>query len=258
MHPGDVFVVGLYWQTSRSLAAEDEIVVWLRLLDAAGQGIGLEDSYPGSGTLPTSLWPVGSLLAGRQYVRVGEDTDAPLVARLDVELYHGPDGERLTVGSDLPTIGRVKVVPRRWPSVDRNREVARFDAGGKPGSVTLAALVLQDKVEPGQLVPLVLTWIVQAPPERDYTVFVHLEDDAGQVVGYGDGVPRAGNYPIRYWAAKEVIVDERLLAVDVDTPPGRYRLQVGLYDETGRVAAYRVDGGRWTDDAVDLGTVEVK
>jgi hypothetical protein len=32
---------------------------------------------------------------------------------------------------------------------------------------------------------------------------------------------------------------------------------VGLYDGRGRMPAYGVDGTRWANDAIDLGTVEV-
>ncbi|MBN1581427.1 MAG: hypothetical protein JXA89_12060, partial [Anaerolineae bacterium] len=269
VRPGDAFAVTLYWQTSRSLAGEAERIVWLRLLDAVGQGIGLEDSYPGSGTLPTSLWPVGPVLAGRQVVRVGTDTDAPLVARLDLGLYDEQSGERLRAAGDLLTIGRVKVVPRRWPEFDRRQRIAVFDAGDQPGSVWLAAEFTADHrsakagalypaVKAGQSLPLTLTWQVQAPPGRNYTVFVHLQDEAGQVVGYDDGVPRGGNYPTQYWADREVIVDGRLLPVGADLPAGRYWVRAGLYDEAGRVAAYRTAGERWPNDAVDLGVIEVE
>jgi 4-amino-4-deoxy-L-arabinose transferase-like glycosyltransferase len=259
VHPGEAFKVHLYWQTARPVAREDEIMVWLRMIDAAGQGVGLEDAYFGSGTFPASLWPVSQLLAGGQYVRVGEDTDAPLVARLNVELYRTGNGERLGAPDrPLPTIGRVKVVPRRWPKAKPGEEIAHFDAGGLPGSVTLAACERREVVRPGEVLPVALTWTVQASPKRDYAVFVHLEDDAGKVYSYGDGAPRGGNYPIWAWAEGEVIVDDRTLAVAADTPPGRYRIVVGLYDGGGRVTAYGADGARLPDDAVDLGMVEVR
>jgi hypothetical protein len=258
--PGESFQVNPYWEMARPLGREDEVMVWLRLIqpsppadDPARGVVGLEDSYPGSGTSPVSLWPANQLLAGRQYVRVGVDTAAPMVGRLDVALYDASTGEVLAhPGEDLPTIGRVKVVPRRWPKVERGSLVAHFDCG-----VSLATYDLARRVRPGESLPVTLTWTVQSRPGHDYTVFVHLVDDQSQVWGYGDGAPRQGNYPTWWWEVGEVVVDEHTMMLAPDTPPGRYRVVAGLYDQGGRVPVYGLDGVRVRDDAVDLGLVEV-
>jgi hypothetical protein len=260
VRPGEAFKVDLYWETARSLQDEQEAVVWLRMIeerpspdDPARGVVGLEDSYPGAGNLPTSLWPVDRLLASRQYVRVGADTPAPMLARLDIALYGETSGQRLGhAGEDLPTIGRVKVVPQRWPKVNSNESVARFECG-----VSLSAVEFAEAVYPGQSIPVTLTWAVRNAPQRDYSVFVHLEDEQGHVWGYGDGAPRGGNYPTWCWAEGEVIVDEHALVVAEDIPPGTYHITVGLYDSGGRVVAFGGDGARLANDAVVLGRVEV-
>ena len=112
-------------------------------------------------------------------------------------------------------------------------------------------------MRPGEALSVTLTWTVQDQPGRDYAVFVHLADDQSQVWGYGDSAPRQGNYPTWWWEPGEVVVDEHILVPALDTPPGRYRVSVGLYDQSGRVPVYGVDGSRAPDDAVDLGQVEV-
>jgi hypothetical protein len=108
-----------------------------------------------------------------------------------------------------------------------------------------------------------LTWTVQARPRRDYTVFVHLVDGQGEVWGYGDSAPRQGNYPTWWWDVDEVIVDEHGLVVTPNAPPGQYVVVAGLYGGDGRVPAYGIharhsDGARLPNDAVALGTVEVR
>ncbi|MBN1934473.1 MAG: hypothetical protein JW934_07395 [Anaerolineae bacterium] len=253
VRPGEAFRVNLYWQISRDLEAKDEVVVWLRLIDETGRFVGVEDAYPASGGFPISLWSVGETLTSREYVRVGEDTDAPLVARLDLSLYGDVDSRRLT---EPQTIGRVKVVPRHWPKVPKAK-VARFDAGS-PDSVALAAFEVSPSVRRGDVLPVTLTWVVRSPPGRDYQVFVHLENAAGEVVGYGDGAPRGGLYPTSCWAAGEVVIDAHPVRVASDMPPGAYRLFIGLYNGAGRAAAYQDDGERWPSDAVLLGTVEAQ
>jgi hypothetical protein len=260
-HPGEAFPVDLVWETSRELTERDEAMVWLRLIqesppahDPAGGVVGLEDSFPGAGTFPVSLWPVDQLLAGRQYVRVGPDISAPIVARLDVALYKAAAGGRLShPGDDLPTVGRVKIVPRTWPRARRRDVVARFEPG-----ISLAAQGQDRQARPGETFPVALTWTVQARPKRDYTVFVHLESGQGEVWGYGDGAPRQGNYPTSWWNVNEVIVEERGVSIAPDTPPGLYHVVVGLFGADGRVSAYDAAGVRWPGDAVTLGVVEVR
>ena len=63
----------------------------------------------------------------------------------------------------------------------------------------------------------------------DYTVFVHVRDEAGATVSQGDGPPAQGLYPTSLWQPGEIIRDERRVLLD-SLPPGRYDLVVGLYD----------------------------
>jgi hypothetical protein len=262
VYPGGALKVYLYWEALHSLQERPEIMVVLRLVDPLGGFVGVEDSYLGAGTLPSSLWPEGQLLAGRQYVRAGQDADVPLVARLHVSLSQmGSSGELRAAGGDASTVGRVKVLPRRWPRAGQEEAIARLGleppTEGQPG-IVLAGATWEDSVRAGETLLVQLIWSVGAPPKRDYAVFVHLEDDAGRVYGYGDGAPRGGLYPTWTWAQGEVVEDEHVVSVDPSTPAGLYHVVAGLYDGDGRMPAYRADGARWVDDAVDLGTAEVR
>jgi len=260
-YPGEPFRVDLYWQSNHTPPDTNEVMVWLRLIeerpsenDTSGGVVGLEDAYPGSGTLPTSLWPQGVLLAGYQYVWVGKDVSAPLVARLDVGLYDAVTGRVLPhTQDDLPTIGRVKIVPRRWPKVGAGAPLARFEHG-----VVLENYEQGAQVRPGEKLRVDLVWSVESAPRRDYQVFVHLVDELGQVWAAGDDAPRQGSYPTSWWEAGEVIADAYAVLIGADVPPGHYRTQIGWYDAGGRVLAFGGDGARLPGEAVDLGTVEVR
>jgi predicted membrane-bound mannosyltransferase len=87
-----------------------------------------------------------------------------------------------------------------------------------------------DHPEPGQDLRLRLYWQAIAP-ERDYTVFVHVVGADGQGLTQVDGEPLLGLYSMStHWPRDRAVPDERWLAIPEDTPPGRYRLEVGLYD----------------------------
>lgn len=87
-----------------------------------------------------------------------------------------------------------------------------------------------DQPEPGEQVTLRLLW--QAiRPERNYTVFVHVLGADGQGLTQVDGEPLLGLYDMTaLWPHDRAVVDERRLTIPAGTPPGRYRLEVGLYD----------------------------
>jgi len=102
--------------------------------------------------------------------------------------------------------------------------------GGNGDRIRLLGYTLADAAAaPGDRLALVLYWQAPVPPGTDYTVFVHLLDEEGQIRGQGDGPPAGGFYPTSHWDPGEIVVDSRQVAVDAGAPPGTYRLVVGLY-----------------------------
>jgi hypothetical protein len=101
----------------------------------------------------------------------------------------------------------------------------------------------------GEAAAVTLTWQAgSAALAGPATVFVHLLDEAGQLVAQDDGPPLAGTYPFALWAAGQVVADARVL-----DRPGAAVL-VGLYDPaTGeRLPAMDAAGAPLADDAVRL------
>ncbi|MBI1876693.1 MAG: hypothetical protein HYR94_00355 [Chloroflexi bacterium] len=57
-------------------------------------------------------------------------------------------------------------------------------------------------------------------------------DANGHVLSQFDGQPLRGTYPTTHWIPGELIEDSYPLLVPSDTPPGPYRVFLGLYNET--------------------------
>lgn len=79
---------------------------------------------------------------------------------------------------------------------------------------------------------LTLFWHSQQPIPRDYTVFLHLVDANGQMVGQWDQTPGAGASPTTTWQPQQLIVDDYQIPFRVTDTTGPYQLLVGLYDPT--------------------------
>jgi hypothetical protein len=133
--------------------------------------------------------------------------------------------------SDWFELGHVKVPapPARGPAT---------------GPVFGGAIRLRDVAVERGATSLVVrpTWVVEGAPGRDYTVFVHVVDEAGRPVAQGDAPPLGGAYPTSLWEAGERIEDE----YEVAAASGR--VLIGLYrPDTGE--RLRTEDGR---DAVEI------
>jgi hypothetical protein len=114
-----------------------------------------------------------------------------------------------------------------------------------------------EETQAGGIVDLTLYWQCVQEMDTSYTVFVHITDSEGKIVGQWDSIPQGGGLPTTTWVAEEVVVDAYNVPVALDASPGSYTLSVGMYDgRTGeRLAATGRDGHRLPDDRVLLGDI---
>ena len=136
----------------------------------------------------------------------------------------------------------------RWQPISR-RELAgrliegyRGPAQWQPASaafgnlISLQAVSSPEQIEAGSVLPVVLRWQAVTPIDREYTVFVHVLDETGRRVGQHDGPPAGGHRPTTTWAVGYPVLDLHWVELGPDTPPGRYRVVVGLYHGDTRLA----------------------
>ena len=112
-----------------------------------------------------------------------------------------------------------------------------------------------DEVASGQMLPLTLYWHATAPVPNNYQVFVHLSNPATTVWGQSDKL-NPGDFPSTRWPLDRFVWDDHRLQVLPGTPPGEYRLSVGLYQlGNGQRAPVFDEGGQIVGDNVVLDTV---
>ncbi|MDJ0755100.1 MAG: hypothetical protein QNJ45_16380 [Ardenticatenaceae bacterium] len=81
---------------------------------------------------------------------------------------------------------------------------------------------------------LTLIWQSLNETSTSYRVFVHLVDEAGEIVAQSDGEPAGWSRPTTGWLPPEYIIDEHTLTLPENLPDGTYRLRIGLYNpQTG-------------------------
>jgi 4-amino-4-deoxy-L-arabinose transferase-like glycosyltransferase len=85
------------------------------------------------------------------------------------------------------------------------------------------------EVRAGAVLPLALFWRCLLPVGPDYIVYVHLLDAEGNRVAQRDMPPLEGTRRTPTWQVGERLRDDQDLPIPADTPPGTYRLEVGMY-----------------------------
>lgn len=112
-------------------------------------------------------------------------------------------------------------------------------------------LLSADVRRDGEIVSVELRWQLIAPLAEDTTVFLHVLDRSGQLVGQRDGYPLMGLSRPVAWHPGDIWQDLRRLRL----PEGEYRFLAGLYTTEGgrRLPAADPAGHHFPDDAVPLG-----
>jgi hypothetical protein len=117
---------------------------------------------------------------------------------------------------------------------------------------------VNDKPKPGDMIPLIMYWRSIGAIDRNYTVFVHLLNEKGELVSGVDSQPRSGSSPTKSWVPNQFTVDWALIPVPVEVPNGAYYLEIGWYDgETGKRLP-RMDAHEVIGDSFEIRPVEIR
>jgi hypothetical protein len=248
---GEKVMVTLYWEPTR--ASERNYTVFVHLLGGEGESAGARDTYPGLGNDPSIYWRPGEIIADSIPIPVVPSADGPILLDIEAGLYDLKTDERLTIhdaaGNEVgyPVIGTVKLL---GDAGSANPPSHLLDASFEEGLTIEGYDLSTTMLSPGSPLTLTLHWSPTGPLTKEYVTFVHLVDEAGQIVAQGDGPPFGGRYPTTNWAAGERLEDPYVLVLPTDVPAGNHYLLVGLYDPRSSGRLLRVDDG----DHVRLGS----
>ena len=214
---GAPIYVTLYWQSTTSLK-DETLTLQLTSCGCANQPKTttiLTTTQPVHGTYPFDRWSPGEIVADRYRLRV------------PFEVASGEYTLEVSIGNHDPIeLGAVNV----WrgdrvmeePPIDRRMNAQLGDA------IELTGYQLD---RTGEAIKLTLIWRSLKTIDEDYTVFTHVLDQTGQLIGGKDNPPVNGTYPTSHWMPGEYVTDEYVIPVN---PPEGFAIEVGLYDpETG-------------------------
>jgi hypothetical protein len=259
--PGEPIEVSLYWRATEQV--EKDPAAFIQILGRGADPIAGDDCYPGRGNFPATLWEPGVIYHDRYVLQIAPDAEAPAIAALHAGL-RWQDGARLTAsyptGDVVPELALLDLAALR--SAGPLSDDASHQVGARLGdAITLVGYDLSaEEVKAGDTLVVTLVWRAEAIPAGDYTAFVHLLDESGNLVAQDDHPPLGNEYRTSFWSTGDVVRDDYNLTLAPDQLPCGCTLQVGMYDPAAKVRLPAFDGvgTRFEDDAVVAGGVTVK
>jgi mannosyltransferase len=126
-------------------------------------------------------------------------------------------------------------VPERMPAVPDRILNASLHSSETEDEITLLGYsLLNDRLAAGDIAQITLFWQAGRAPTLRYKVFLHVLDAANHIIGQRDAEPGGGVQLTTLWAPGDIVADNHGLPIHPATPPGEYRVEVGMYNlDTG-------------------------
>jgi len=236
LRPGGYLDLIVAWRAEGQLP--ERYVFFVHLLDQDFHRWSQVDQEVERGVYPTTLWEPEMVVADQYRLTVPWGTP-PGEYQVLIGVYSSATGQRLRptcseseVRDNALTLGRARVVkpdspappeaasPQQRLDIRVNDEVELV--GYDLGSTT---------IQPGETVPLILTWRALADVTREYTISVVLDQVDGTTRQVILEEPVGRTYRSNVWEGSEVVRDWHDLTLPLDVPQGRHELMLQVLDD---------------------------
>jgi hypothetical protein len=226
IRPGQPLPVALTWRPMQS-----DLLTWqteLRLDGLLGGEITSVKRDAGTHEAPPNAWPANELTRDQYALPQVPYATAPGLYRLSLNRLR--DG-RTVDGTTLGLI-RVEDYPRTPVATDIQHPV-----NAKVGETALLGYTAPGPFERGQTYDVVTHWRVDAQPQRDGKLFLHVLSADGTPISQDDNAPFRGERSTLTFRPGDGIDQVHRITLPEDLLPGEYVLWAGIYNSD--------DGARW-------------
>jgi hypothetical protein len=95
--------------------------------------------------------------------------------------------------------------------------------------VLLEYTVTPATIKPGGTLTIRLDWATRSVLGEDFTIFTHLVDAQGKMIGQIDRQPAEGDWPTSLWLPNQIWHDSYTLTLTPDAPAGPAYIEIGFY-----------------------------
>lgn len=214
---GESLTLVSYWRSLRPL--QEEYALFLHLDDPTGRTVATVDQrHPAE--IPTAAWPPSLYLRAPLTLSLPPDL-APIRYSLRVGFYDPQGEQRLALAGGEATDLEVAQVWVESAAPPRPAgPTARFG-----DTIHLRGLTVDRDAGSATLF-----WQASAPIPQEVTIFLHLYNAQGTLLGQADGLPFDNRYPTSAWRVGQLIPDVRPLPLSGGDLSRLDHLAIGLYD----------------------------
>ncbi len=252
--PGQRFDVTLIWQVLGDI--EKNYNLFVQLVDHHGERVAGRDTHPGLGNYPTSQWQPGEIIKDTVPLYIPDDAAGPQGLSLNTG-FRGQEGGRLRTADGRDTITLTDVRLAGSEIIEPVGEPVQYFLGDNVELIGIESP--QSEAHRGEEIAFALTWQATGDLETDYTVFVHLVDEQGNLIATFDRPPLAGGYPTHLWQTGDTVVDSHIIRLPEELPAGKYDLQIGWYrfDDLSRLPVVDNQGRAVSKSSIPIAKLEV-
>jgi hypothetical protein len=256
--------ITLYWRAVGPIG--EEYSIYLHALGREDQEIGKIDTYPGGGSLPTTMMEPGVIIRDSYSIELDPSFEAPTRLRMLVGVWEPETGEIIHptsgAGDDLGSIiSETGVAYPSDPALCADSSTGTSTIAQIGSFAELRANLSDQTAQPGEAVDVHVNWQRIGETSTDWTVFIHLIGDEGNLAAQADHQPLGGDYPTSLWRRPCPIEDIHTLYLPDDLAGGDYTILLGMYDASQpdypRAPAIDMNGAPFPNAAIPLGQIEV-
>jgi hypothetical protein len=242
--PGEAMPIALTWRP-----VQNDTATWqteLRLDGLLGGEVASVKRDAGVPDFPPPQWPANELVRDQYALQIPYSA-APGVYRLSLSRWRNG----AVAGSTM--VGFVRILDYERMPVTNNPQ---HPVNGKVGEIALLGYSMAGEWGRGKTHDVFTHWRVDATPQRDGVLFLHVMGPSGQLVSQDDNPPLVnGNARSTLtYRAGDGIDQLHRIELKPDLPAGEYTLYAGIYDREGGARWPAQQGGQpAVNDLVKLG-----
>jgi hypothetical protein len=231
--PGVTIPITLYWRLREGRG--QDYFVRLQLWDYNNLSRGTQnDKYAlmFRYLYPPVIWTPGEVVTETRWVHVFDDAPSGGYRfAISVNTYPGPTPVSVAASPGITQdewalVGHSAISLSDFVTDDANPVIATDAVLGD--QIRLLGATIDPPLEPGATARVQLAWEAITPIAESYTLFIHVKDQAGNLVAQQDTLPFDGQYPTWAWNIGETVITDHMLTLPADSA-SPYTLSLGMY-----------------------------
>jgi len=236
----------------------DDMMLWVQFYDDFGQPLNQPLWQPMIETLwyPSSKWQKDEIIMTKTLPQ-----DLGDVFHVGVGVGYGHDFPELVVWDSnqkrswlqLGTFRRGNWSLEIMPPTPIVQPLTTTKVDFEKGLSLMGYHLPHEPISPDDPLIIILAWQIIAPIEHDYTIFIHVINEQGQLVAQHDSTPFwVFSNPTTNWQTGNLILDSHKF--EDHLPDGKHQIRVGLYTWGTVLESLPLISG---EDSLVIGTVYV-